>query len=91
MLISVNFSLTSGANIIRCVKDVSEDIVFGGSGSGSTSPTQKQTIDGLKTPPSSSFSKHPLNANTGQNPDGIQREIQFMYIQMEFCEKSTLR
>lgn len=39
--------------------------------------------------PGSQFSEVEAELKNSLSP--LQREIQFMYIQMEFCEKSTLR
>ena len=65
---------------MRAQTDSSESIEFEHDGTSQNNTTENNS------PELSVTDKHETN-----NTDLLKREIQFMYIQMEFCEKSTLR
>lgn len=56
----------------------------------STCPTPESRPSTAPTSPTPPLSKNHSNLTPKRN-HADKRELQFMYIQMEFCEKSTLR
>ncbi|CAG7836539.1 unnamed protein product, partial [Allacma fusca] len=83
-----------GTSFLRLGSDESDDIIFESQNSISTSNngvSESQTDEASKSDKNEINMRSDGTTNEAEVTASVMMEIQYMYIQMEFCEKSTLR